>query len=204
MSVTPTQPDEETYECSYCDGDRRPSTSVAGSFCSIECHRAHKRAKRVDEIMELLEQDHRFCKTCGRQLKTVDKPATASLVIGPSQHQEWDYAKDVLVGWQYRTEHSETGEISMDVDEEGDRPIVRDGVATGTVCRCGNTAHQHAEEALRDRFPFTSAHYVYRAIRVLRAEGKHDVELDRHRLIDEVLDRESIREALTQAVILDD
>ncbi|SNZ18306.1 hypothetical protein SAMN06269185_3327, partial [Natronoarchaeum philippinense] len=120
--------------------------------------------------MELLEHDHRFCKTCGRQLKTVDKPATASVVVGPSSHQEWDYAKDVLVGWQYRTEHAETGEISLDVDEDGDRPIVERGVATGTICECGNTAHQHAEDAIRNREPFTTAYYVLRAARIFRAE----------------------------------
>ena len=213
MSVTPTQPtDEETYECSHCGGDRRPSTSVAGSFCSTACHRAHKRAKQAGRILEILEHDHRFCKTCGRQLKTVDKPDT-TLVVGPCEHQEWGHAKDVLVGYQYRTEHADQGEISMDVDEAGDRPIVERGVATGTVCRCGNTAHQHGEAIIRDRFPFETAYFLHRAARTLRAEDKHDVQLDRRQLFDAVVDQAvpvedsnglDIRAAIADAVVLND
>lgn len=204
MSTT-SQPTnvEETYDCTYCDDEFPAPTAVAGSFCSTSCHRAHRREKRVREVFREIEQDHRFCATCGRQLKTVDKPNT-TVVVGPSRHQEWDHAKDVLVGYQYRTEHAETGEISLDVDEAADRPIVEDGVATGTVCKCGNTAHQHEEPILQGRFPFTTAYYVARAARVLREEGKHDVRLDLWRLFDAVLKRDPLRDALAHAVVLDD
>lgn len=127
------------------------------------------------------------------------------MVIPPSLHDpDWGNASDVLVGYQYRTPHAETGEISLDVDDEADRPIVEDGVAKGTVCCCGNTSHRHEEDALRERFPFTTAYWLLVAARTLRREGKHEVELDRGRLFDAVLERESIREALEQAVVLDE
>lgn len=188
----------DTYECSHCGGDRDPRTSVAGSFCSIECHRAHRREKRAREIMRELEHDHRFCATCGRQLKTVEKPTDAALRQIDGYH-----STTALVGYQYRTEHAETGEISLDVDDEADRPIVEDGVATGTVCSCGNTSHRHEEAALRERFPFTTAYWLWLAARTLRAEDKHDVRLERERLFDAVLERASIRDALAQAVVLE-
>lgn len=214
MSATqqPTET-EETYECSQCGSDRRPATSVAGSFCSIACHQAHRREKRAAEVFELLEHDHRFCGTCGRQLKEVDKPADTTVVIGPSAHQEWDHAADVFVGYQHRTQHAEVGEISMDVDDEADRPIVQDGVATGTICKCGNTSHRHTEPAIRDRCPFTTAHYLARAARVLRSEDKHDVHFAHGVLVDGVLeqtlpvedeDAVGLRAAFAQAVVLDD
>lgn len=204
MSATPHQADgEKIYKCSHCGGDRRASTSVGGSFCSTGCYRAHRRSKQAGEIFELLEHDHRFCATCARQLKTTNKPPR-QVVIPPSLHDsDWGNASDVLIGYQYRTHHAETGEISLDVDDEADRPIVEDGVATGTVCECGNTSHRHEEDALRDRFPFSTAYYLLLATRVLRAEEKHDIHLDRGALFDAVLEREPIRKAVAQAVILE-
>ena len=202
-ATTPTDLEEQVYECAQCGGDRRSSTSVAGSFCSTACHRDHQREKRAGEIFELLEHDHRFCATCARQLKTVEKPPR-QLVIPPSLHDaDWGNASDVLVGYQHRTKHAETGEISLDVDDEADRPIVQDGVATGTICQCGNTAHRHEEDTIRERGAFTTAHYLARAARVLRAEDKHDVRLDRRRLFDAVLEGESHRDAIARAVVLD-
>ncbi|WP_256394094.1 hypothetical protein [Natronoarchaeum rubrum] len=206
MSTT-THPDGDVqiYECAYCGGDRRASASVAGSFCSIECHRAHKRAKRAGEIFELVEHDHRFCRTCFAQLKEVSKPAR-TLVIPPSLHDEdWGNASDVLVGYQYRTEHAETGEISMDVDAEGDRAIVEDGVAMGTICECGATDHRDDEPAIRESMP--AGRLVLQlaaAAETLRQEGKHDVDYDAEHLGVAMDDGADVVDALEEAVILDD
>lgn len=206
MSTTAPQSDVESieYTCGHCGGAHTPAETVAGSFCSTGCHRGHQRAKRAGEFFRELEQDHRFCATCGRQLKTTNKPPR-QVVIPPSLHDaDWGNASDVLVGYQYRTPHAETGEISLDVDDDADRPIVEDGVAKGTVCCCGNTDHRHEEPAIRERFPFTTAYWLLVAARTLRAEDKHDIDFDQGQLLDAVLDGDTIREAATEAVVLDD
>ncbi len=199
MSATPTATDVDSieYECGHCGEEHSPAETVAGSFCSRECHRAHRREKRAREIFRALEHDHRWCATCGRQLKEVEEPTDEAL-----RQIDGFHSKTSVIGFQYRTEHAETGEISLDVDDETDRPIVEDSVATGTVCSCGNTSHRHEEEALRERFPFTTAYYLWLASRQLRTEEKHDVRLDRDRLFDAVLERASTREAIARAVIL--
>lgn len=206
MSTT-THPDGDVqiYECAYCGGDRRASASVGGSFCSTECHRAHKRAKRAGEIFELLEHDHRFCRTCFSQLKEVHKPAGVSVVIPPSLHDEdWGHATDVLVGYQFRTPAAETGEISMDVDAEGDRAIVEDGVAMGTICQCGATDHRDDEPAIREGLAWHAiVAQLDAAIEALRAEDKHDIDVDTHTLASLLEIDVPVQEALQRAVVLD-
>jgi len=163
MSTTISTPTEEAYECAYCGGPRRPSTSVGGSFCSIECHHEHRREKRAAEVLRELTQDHRFCATCGRQLKEIEAGG-CSVVVKPASHQEWTAASDVWVGIQHRTRHADIGEVSLDTTE-GDDTLVQDRVATGTVCACGNTDHRHEELAIRQRSPFETAHYLALAAR---------------------------------------
>lgn len=240
MSLTQSSPDEQTYECDHCGGDRRPSTSVAGSFCSHECHRAHRGQKRVRELFRTLEHDHRYCTTCGRKLKEVIKP--------PKRNAVGKDIPDWVIGWQHRTDRSCIGERSPRVDipdeSELELPSKPDGaiyaydhdgstknvgnygdfrnerpptiapndpVYTGTVCNCGNTDHRHEEERIRNRSPFETAYYLAIATRELRTEGKHEVEIDRDRLFDAVLEQAlpveertdvDIREALAKAVIL--
>lgn len=200
MSATTPATDLESheYECGHCGEGHAPAETVAGAFCSHECHDAHRREKRANVLWRELEQDHRFCATCGRQLKEIERPTDEAL-----RQIEGFHSTTSVVGYQYRTEHARVGEISLDVDDEADRPIVQDAVATGTVCCCGNTSHRHEETTLRERFPFTTAYWLLVASRTLRAEDKHDVRLDRGRLFDAVLERTPIREAIAQAVVLE-
>lgn len=210
MSTTTSPTTEETYECAHCGGPRRPSTSVAGSFCSTECHREHRREKRAAEVLRELEQDHRWCATCGRQLKEIEAGG-CSLVVKPSAHQEWTAASDVWVGIQHRTAHADIGEVSLDTTDDG-TVLTDDRVATGTVCECGNTDHRHAEPIIRQRSPFETAHYLGIAVETLRSEGKHDVDVDRQTLIESLLDQLlpvedadlDLRAALADAVTLTD
>lgn len=207
MSVKSTARDShsEEYDCAHCDGPRSKH-SQWGSYCSRECYEAEQRAAKANELLNVLEHDHRYCHTCGRQLKEIEEPTESySVVVGPcAHHDDWDNVTDVLIGYQYRTKHAETGEISLDIEDgrSAERPIVEDGVATGTVCTCGNTSHRHADETLRDRFPFTTAYYLHIAAEALRREEKHDVALNRDRLMSAVADRKSIREAIAEAVVL--
>jgi hypothetical protein len=210
MSTTTPTTTEETYECAHCGGPRRSSTSVAGSFCSTACHDRHRREKRAGEVLRELEQDHRFCGTCGRQLKEIEAGG-CSVIVKPSSHQDWTAAADVWVGIQHRTEYADLGEVSLDTTDD-DTPLVHDRVATGTVCECGNTDHRHAEPAIRSRAPFETAHYLALAVRTLRAEGKHAVDVDTQVFIDAVRDQLlpvensdlNLRRALAVAVVLED
>lgn len=59
----------ETYQCTECGGSRTPDESV-GSFCSHTCLYRHKGANTLEQI----KSDHRFCSTCFRQVKSVEKP----------------------------------------------------------------------------------------------------------------------------------
>lgn len=204
--------DSPEYECGHCGGSHTPAETVAGAFCSQSCHDAHRREKRAAAIFRELEQDHRFCATCGKQLKEIEKPTDEALRQIDGYHSTTS-----VVGYQYRTEYADVGEISLDVRAgfkhgETVRVPTRDGVATGTVCECGNTAHRHEEDAIRKRSPFETAHFLWLAARVLRAEDKHDVRLDRGRVFDAVLeqavpvqetDSVDVRAALERAVILD-
>jgi DNA-directed RNA polymerase subunit RPC12/RpoP len=210
MSTTTPNPSEETYECAHCGGPRRPSTSVAGSFCSIDCHQQHRREKRAGEVLRELAQDHRFCATCGRQLKEIEA-GDQLLVVGPSRHDSWTFASDVWAGYQHRTEHAELGEISLDTADEP-TVLTDDYVATGTVCECGNTDHRHEESAIRERFPFETAHYLALAVDILHVEGKHDVQVDWVALVNAVIEQAlpvqkaaiDLRAALEAAVVLAD
>lgn len=141
----------ETYPCSApdCDDLAQPHEMVDGSYCSLRCSRRHD----GDKLLRNIEHDHRFCTTCFRQLKEIEKPdATTSVVVGPVDHDEVaDTTRDCLIGMQYRTRHAETGEIEgrphveVHTDAPGqDRPLSPgDRLAmTGTVCKCGTTDHR--------------------------------------------------------------
>lgn len=219
MSVQSPQHDQ-TLECGYCDEQFTPP-ATAGSFCSPECHHAHRGMKSAREVFEILEQDHRYCGTCGRRLKDIQKP--------PKQNSVGKEIPDFVIGWQFRTDYATIGERSpsVDVPDEEDldipknpadpdgpvyayekdgtdknvgnfrdyhntpdpEPSPSDPVLGGTVCNCGNTDHRHEEESIRNRLPFTTAYYIGIASQDLRSEGKHDVEIDRDRLVDAVLEQ---------------
>lgn len=210
-ATTPTSDDveeREVYECATCGDPRMPETSVAGSFCSTDCHQTHRRSKRASELLELVEHDHRFCYNCFAQLKEVHKPAGKSVVVGPSLHdpEGWGQASDVLIGFQRRTEEAEIGEKSLDVDDEspGDRPIVEDGVATGTICRCGATDHRDVEPAIRDEIaPARLATQLLAAIDLLGREDKHEIDVLGPAVRSSLESGDDPRTAIEGAVILE-
>jgi len=247
MSISKSTPKtSESYDCVSCGDEFDARRAVAGSFCSHACHDAHRGEKRVREIFRELEHDHRFCSTCGRTVKTIEKP--------PERNSKDKAITDAAVGWQHRTQHGSLGQQSVVVlDDDDDEPDVPDldfedghepvyvfeydgdtyntgtygdfrnpvepsiradePVKMGTICRCGQTDHKDENETLRDRFPFATAYYLAVAASKLRSEDKHDVEIDRERLFEAVLEQilpvqeqrtVDIRKALAAAVVLDD
>lgn len=102
--------------------------------------------------------DHRFCYTCFRQLKTIDKP-------NPS-------APGCAIGFQYPTQHATRSQITEQIDEY--REIVR----IGTICRCGNTDHTSRETVIQNQKFRQIVANLYYALETLRWEGQHKYELD--------------------------
>lgn len=140
----------QTYQCSGpdCDDSAEPHELVDGSYCSLRCSRRDD----GEAVLRNIEYDHRFCTTCFRQLKEIEKPdASTSIVVGPVDHDAVEpTVRDCLVGFQYRTRHARTGEIEGRAHVERtdapaqDRPISPgDRLAmTGTICECGTTDHR--------------------------------------------------------------
>lgn len=118
MSVHTSTP-SQSVECGQC-GDQFQLPATSGSFCSPECHDEHRRQKLVDDFFETLEHDHRFCSTCGRQVKEIEKP--------PERNSAGKSITDAAIGWQHRTEHGCLGQLSTNVedDDDDDEPDVPD------------------------------------------------------------------------------
>ena len=109
MSTT-QQSETATYTCDRdgCQTEVEEHALVHGSFCSQQCYDKHRGAKQLRNI----KHDHRWCHGCFRQLKDIERPGDEySVVIGPVDHDAVaDTARDVLVGYQYFTEHATHGE----------------------------------------------------------------------------------------------
>lgn len=197
-----SQQHQEHWECDYC-GENRPSHSFFnGAMCSEEC----ERLDRADTLLNILEHDHRLCYSCGRRLKTIERPPeTTTLVIGPVRHDAVpNTAKDVLVGYEYPTEHASHGEISLDVvdDPEVDGRPMSDRVGHGVTCSCGATDHRDADPTIRDRYALEIAHNFQETIADLRAEGKTDERIHRDVHFERLILGDTHREALSKALVL--
>jgi len=147
MSVTLTR--EETYRCELpdCDNTRTPSSSVAGSFCSQECAARH----RGRAVLRDLRQDHRWCLSCWRERKEIERPtAAARRGLGP----QTDAA---LVGYEYTTEHVDRGPYGLE-------------------CTCGAVDHDIEGWIQHETGPYHW--HLKRLVEQTAAEGQHDSEFD--------------------------
>ena len=215
MSVkTPTSTtvsSDSDCTCGHCGGVFNPVVAVEDAYCSTGCYRSSERAKKSDEIFELLDHDHRFCGTCFSQLKDVHKPSK-TVVVGPPQigEHDWEVAKDVLVGFQTRLPAAEIGEKTTDVNTSAgwiERDSV-DNARTATICRCGNTEHSHREPVIQRLLGLHVADRLIEAVETLQEEDKIDTRIDEEQLRKIVDSRppleDPIRFALTESVILDE
>lgn len=126
----------------------------------MRCSDHHKRRKRARDLLNTLRYDHRFCATCFRQTKTVDRP--------PSD--QWGLP-DCVIGFEDPTEHATEGDLTISVDEYGRERIAGH---SEKICECGNTSHVQVDRDLQTRFAFETAEYLREAVAELRAEGKTD------------------------------
>jgi len=198
----------ETYECVQCDDHFAAERSVAGSFCSGECYRAHQREKRADSVLELIAHDHRFCVTCCRQLKEIERPTDEQLRSIDGMH-----SAESLVGLEYQTQHADHG-LKTDPalfweDEDGtehtpDAHTASQAAREGVVCTCGATDTGDVSDAIRASLDAGQlALRLVAVIEALHAEGKHDVDYRGDVVVGGLADGLDVREALAEAVVLD-
>ena len=169
MSVTITQ--ERRYDCSFadCDGDRTPSTSVAGSYCSEECAtRAVGRAFLRD-----VEHDHRFCWSCFRQRKEVEKPPD-EIKRGRGRH-----TAEAIVGYEYHTEHISGGDYGLE-------------------CTCGAIDHDTPPLDRSTKGPYLW--FLTLASKQFVAEGRREDCIDIVTLADELWETDDLELAAGRAL----
>lgn len=213
MSAT-TQP--ETAECSYCDGDRDPYASVAGSFCSTECHTKH----RADKALNVVRNDHRICASCLRFVKTVESPddewvnehksrSQFALRVGGLFHNkcgesvldlthcpdEQRTQRESIRGYQYRTENAETAVIEVEGPHKWSRVK-----QTGTSCRCGNTDPSETIDILQECEPAVVLANHVNTFRRLEAEGKIDKRINKDVLFETFRETRDLMLALGRAL----
>jgi hypothetical protein len=212
-SATPT----ETAECSYCEGDRDVHASVAGSFCSSECHLKHQ----ADKALNVVRNDHRICASCLRFIKQVERPTDdwnhengsrteAAIERGAEYHNvdSVGISLDVtdcygaprtsvesVIGFQYQTEHAETAVKEFDGPHQWTRIK-----QTGTACECGNVDPSETVDILQECEPaVVLANYV-RTFRRLEAEGKIDSRIDKDVLFSTFRETRDLTLALGRAL----
>lgn len=155
MSVT-TSPERQLVQCGQCDDQYPQTESVAGSFCSQDCHLRSKGEGALAQI----DSDHRFCSTCYRQVKTVERPPDAWVEDATSMIQaaldagatvtQYDghlaldatdaatrrrTAGESVIGYQYPTESARPAEDIRPV--QGTDRIERTQTRGVYGCECG-------------------------------------------------------------------
>ena len=156
-----------------------------GGFCSEACYHRHTGANVLDHLIH----DHRFCGSCFRPIKTVDKPTTEWLDNVGSHVQV-----ALNAGARLRSIDSDlqmdTGgvQINSQLDytpiTDGKRKVHTEAVIGeqymtehtvrtpwGWSCECGNTDHTHREPAIIDVEIEQVIVFLYRALQQLYSEG---------------------------------
>lgn len=112
------------YQCSHCEDEFDVTDAYRGSFCSPDCYQRHK----GESVLRNIAGDHRWCATCFRQIKSVERP-TAAFV----DQLQGDETKASVVGFQYETPHTERAVDEFGGDGTATRPVER----SRWGCECG-------------------------------------------------------------------
>lgn len=116
--------------CRYPDCDNwGPPETFRGDYCSEDCRTRH--AGR--QIIAAIVNDHRYCATCGTQVKTVYHPGDRTRGLANAR-DVYSRTPPIFEGVQSRLPTADTGE-QVHRDDLA-TPVIR----TGTVCGvCGAT-----------------------------------------------------------------
>lgn len=158
MSVELTR--QRRYECALeeCDNERTRTSSVDGSYCSEKCaNRARGRG-----LLRDIRQDHRFCWSCFRQRKEIERPTNeARRGLAP-------ITDAALIGYEYLTPAAERGDH-------------------GPECKCGAVDHDLPDWGQRSAGPWEW--FLQLASERLADDGRRDDALNAAKLADELWTR---------------
>lgn len=170
MSVQSTP---ETYTCSYCSESYPASEKVKGSYCSERCYYQHK----GDSALSQIKDDHRWCATCFRPVKTTWKP-NRTLIVEPADHDQDVQYKNVLIGYQHPTEHM----VWATTDDAREPADHRPRQCWG--CECGNLDLSTRDETLEDVELKQLPARLYWCLQAFAETGALEAEPDREQLFD--------------------
>lgn len=187
MSVKATHPDQQDQhsttsdipECAYCGAWRNPEKDVAGSYCSAFCYFADRGRKALKNV----EKDHRFCRSCFAQVKTIERP--------PEDYPEF------VVGYQYATDDAErvSREYVRDLDNRRGRIGAPNLFRRRLGCNCGNCDTSTWDGTLATADLYRTLVNLVAVLREKYREEKLDQRVQYRRLFDAYRATESINYA---------
>lgn len=160
-TTTPTSsPRHSNRECNHCTHVIAPDCFYAPGYCSRYCYHAHQGRKVLTNIRD----DHKFCFTCFKQLKTLERARSRD--------------PDVFTGYQYPTEHARRGLVDRyPADSRIDIPDHADYTRIGIVCECGQTHHRSRESVIQETSFRDIVESLYYALHHFKQNGRHDYEI---------------------------
>lgn len=159
MSIQPHA--RQQYPCEYCESAFDPATSIKDSFCSLDCYHRH----RGEQLLRKIRHDHRFCATCYRVRKEIDRPPD------PWLRKRARLIREAVIGFEYPT------------------PNLHHGPGF-TYCECGSVDHTTAHEWVRDGNIRDSIENCLAVLHQLYHEGQLDTQPDKYRLVRTLYDNE--------------
>lgn len=146
MSVHLARPETDTCDDPECDASYAIPNAVGG-YCSDECAARHRGRK----LLRHIRQDHRFCTSCWRPRKTVERPtAHARRGLGP-------ITDECLVGYEDATRHVEHGPYGLE-------------------CECAAVSHDIEGWDRRAEGPYHW--HLAEIVAQIDAEGQRDIDFD--------------------------
>jgi len=188
MTSATTTGDVAQHECDYANCDKtRPKWEQFEGFCSRECR--HK--AKGNEVLEHIKHDHRFCATCFRPIRDIQKPSSEWIDIHGSPVQVAIDSGAKLTSIPQDLQEKADGGVQLNslldyTDVTGGmRKVNTDSVIGeqypteytertpyGWSCVCGNQDHWHREPAIIDSDIEEVITFLYYALQQLFQEGQ--------------------------------
>lgn len=180
MSVTPAREGTTHVECGQCRETFPDNEAVRDAYCSRECYFRSEGSGTLEHI----RKDHTVCPTCFSKIKEVEKPPEGtSLVIGPVDHDADGanhHAKDVLIGFQSRTQHAEHVETNL----REALFSISETVVVSLGCKCGTPSGYEPDETIERVEGSRVVLNLLRELRQRYAQGELDTQPSKDQLFD--------------------
>lgn len=183
-TVTPTS---ESFDCNApdCNVEYSPASVAHGSYCSNRCYYRHKGA----DVLRNVAQDQRWCATCFRQVKNIERPSQRLLdSLEPVTAR-------AVIGRQYATE---TTVWAVDARDTANpyHPIEHQRWG----CECGTVDPSTRSEILAEIDPETTVQSLWACLRELWREDNvaHEPSLDPY--LEGIRDRRDWPQAIGRAI----